>query len=110
MNPMRPFDERAQAELTDTIKDLKKEFGHVVDVDMSLRRFVAYYSEGQTSRNWPARFTRWVLEDAGKAMAVWERATDDLGTPLRQRSSTTEPLTPDHPDYVSMDDLAAEAR
>jgi hypothetical protein len=92
--------------------NLHAEFGTEVDLTLALRRFVAFYSEGQTSRDWSAKFERWVLEDVEKARTRRGPGveTDDLGFPLKRKASKCRAPEPGDPDYVSIEELAEWAR
>jgi hypothetical protein len=81
---------------------LHKEFGADIDLVLSLRRFRLYYSEGQVSRNWDAKFEAWVVGDAQRVKDRERGATDDLGVPLTQRKDSTMPsaLQPGDEGYV----------
>jgi len=91
---------------------LLTEFGSDIDLSLSLRRFTAFYAEGQTSRDWDARFERWVIEDVERARARKGPGveTDDLGVPLNQRRNGHRELQPGDPGYVSPEQLAAWAQ
>jgi hypothetical protein len=77
---------------------LSQEFGAEVDLSLSLRRFRNHYSEGQTSRNWDARFENWVLADAER-MREREGTTDEFGIPRHQKASNTRVPQPGDEDY-----------
>lgn len=81
--PSRPLDERWDHR--EVLAKMKTEFGHIVDVEISLRRFRNYYSEGQVSRDWSAKFENWMLNDVQRAGTT--SGTDDLGIPYHQKSS-----------------------
>jgi hypothetical protein len=111
MNPMLPIPAGWQPS-TYQWDRLHQEFGSEIDLTISCRRFVAFYSEGQTSRDWSAKFERWVLEDVTR---LRERKgpgveTDDLGIPITQKRSKCRELAPGEPGYASIDDLAEWAR
>jgi hypothetical protein len=81
---------------------LDSEFGRVVDLRYLLRRFRNHYVEGQTSRNWDAKFENWVLTEAARATDL--EGTDDLGIPRTQRkTSSVQPAQPGDPDYFDPD-------
>lgn len=95
---------------TERALQLHTEFGREIDLRLSLRKFRLFHSEGQTSRNWESKFERWVISDVERSRASREGGTDDLGFPLSRRSSTTAPLQPGDPGYLSIDDLADMAQ
>lgn len=85
---------------TDAKRDeLRSEFGHLIDLNVSLRRFRNHYSEGQTARNWEARFENWVLADVARHAPL--EGTDDLGRPRTQSRASVvpPPLRPGDPGY-----------
>jgi hypothetical protein len=87
------------------MSSLAAEFGHLVDITLSLRRFRNHYAEGQTSRNWEAKFENWVLSDYQRAGA--EAGTDSVGIPNTQRkTSIVQPAQPGDPDYFDPNDLS----
>jgi hypothetical protein len=107
---MRPLTDLAIDRLP--IARLRREFGGEIDIDLSVRRFLLFYSEGQTSRDWNAKLERWVIEDVTR---LRERKgpgveTDDLGIPITQKKNPCRELAPGEPGYVSIDDLAEWAR
>lgn len=83
MNPMRPLPDGWEPS-PEKWTSLQGEFGGVLDLSVSLRRFRNHYCEGQTSRNWDAKFENWVLSDAGRTGLL--DGTDDLGVPHNQRT------------------------
>lgn len=95
---------------TTTALRLAREYGKEVDLRLILEKFRAYHSEGQTSRNWDARFVVWVIRDVQQVRERHKGGTDDLGMPLTQNGSARPGLTPGDEGYVSIDDLAEEAR
>jgi hypothetical protein len=107
LNPTRPLPEGWVPNPT-LVASLKEEFGALLDLNLSLRRFRNHYSEGQTARNWDARFENWVLSDAEKVKA--RSGTDDLGIPMGQRPSRIRPAQPGDPGYVDPEELHAAAR
>lgn len=86
---------------------MREEFGHIVDIDICLRRFRNYYSEGQTSRNWSAKFENWVLNDVERAGT--KSGTDDLGIPYSQRRSTSVTSDEDEAQRQALIDLAVRS-
>jgi hypothetical protein len=94
---MRPLPEGWTPSL-EKAKALDAEFGSTVDLSLSLRRFRNHYAEGQTSRNWDARFENWVISDAQRVTANRE-GTDDMGIPYNQKKVRVEPAQPGDPDY-----------
>lgn len=90
--------------------NLRASYGREVDLRLTLQKFRAYYSEGQTSRNWDARFVVWVIRDVQQVREKNKGGTDDLGVPLNQSTEERVALSPGDEGYVSLDDLAAEAR
>lgn len=109
MNPARPLPEGWQPSLG-CKRRLYEEYGREIDLGLTLRKFIAYHSEGQVSREWDARFTTWVITDVMRHRERTGGGTDDLGQPLVQRGSTPTPLAPGDVGYVSLDDLAETAR
>lgn len=100
--PMLPLPEGWQP-TPERMSALTTEFGHRVDLHVSLRRFRLHYSEGQTARRWDAKFELWVLGDYQRAGA--EEGTDSMGIPYNQRkTSRVQPAKPGDPDYVDFDD------
>ena len=95
---------------TKVARNLAAEYGREVDLRLILEKFRAYYAEGQTSRNWDARFVVWVLRDVQQVRERSKGGTDDLGNPLTQSKAEDTGLRPGDEGYVSIDDLAAEAR
>lgn len=89
---------------------LHREHGHEIDLTLALQKFRAFHSEGQTSRNWDARFTTWVLTDVQRVRERTRGGTDDLGVPHTQRRAERRVLQPGDEGYVSLDDLAETAR
>lgn len=102
VHPSRPLPQRWTPEPEEWTA-LHREFGHLVDLTLSLRRFRNHYAEGQTSRNWLAKFENWVLSDFERAKAT--SGTDDFGKPINQRKSKITDAKPGDPDYISPDDL-----
>lgn len=90
--------------------ELREAYGREIDLSLALAKFRAYHSEGQTSRNWDARFTTWVLTDIQRVRERTRGGTDDLGVPLTQRPAERRVLQPGDEGYVSLDDLAETAR
>jgi hypothetical protein len=89
---------------------LAQQYGREVDLNLILAKFRAYYTEGQTSREWDSRFVVWVIREVQQIREKKKGGSDDLGNPLTQRPATTAGLTPEDEGYVSLDDLAADAR
>lgn len=87
---------------------LRAEFGSLIDLNTSLRKFRNHYAEGQTSRNWDAKFENWVIDDAARARST--QGTDDLGVPIGQRASRIRPLQPGDPGYVDPNEIYEAAR
>lgn len=80
---------------------LREEFGADLDLNLSLRRFRNHYAEGQTSRNWDAKFENWVIADHQRLAAKRDGGTDDQGNPRSQRkTSVVTPLSPGDEGYV----------
>jgi hypothetical protein len=52
----------------------------------------------------------WVIREVQQIREKKKGGSDDLGNPLTQRPATTTGLTPEDEGYVSLDDLAADAR
>lgn len=101
-HPMRPLPEGWMPDPARWAA-LADEFANLIDLHVSLRRFRNYYAEGQTSRNWDARFDNWVLSDAERVKATL--GTDDLGIPHNQRKSKITAAKPGDPDYIDPDTL-----
>lgn len=82
---------------------LEAEFGDVVDLPLLLRRFRNFYVEGQTSRNWDAKFENWVLTEVERVRQRTLNGTDDMGIPLTQRASSIVPgpAQPGDPNYYN---------
>lgn len=97
VHPSRPLPE-GWTPSREKCNALDAEFGHLVAIGTSLRRFRNHYAEGQTSRNWEAKFENWVLSDFERAKAT--HGTDDFGTPINQRKSKITAAQPGDPDYV----------
>jgi hypothetical protein len=94
---------------TKVARNLASEYGREVDLRLVLQKFRAFYAEGQTSRNWDARFVVWVIRDVQQIREKNKGGTDDLGTPFNQSADQRTALQPGDEGYVSIDDLAAEA-
>lgn len=109
MNPSRPLPVGWEPTLT-CKQNLHREYGKEVDLGLTLKKFRAYHSEGQTSRDWDQRFTTWVIGDVTRIRERERGGTNDMGVPLNQQPATTTPLTPDDEGYVSLDELAETAR
>lgn len=109
MNPMTPLPPGWEPSI-EVKRDLHAKYGKEIDLRLTLDKFRAYHAEGQTSRNWDARFTAWVISDVQRARERTKGGTDDLGVPLVQHESGQRALQPGDPDYVSLDDLAETAR
>lgn len=102
VHPSRPLPE-GWTPSREKVLSLDEEFGHLVSISIALRRFRNHYAEGQTSRNWEAKFENWVLSDYQRAGA--EAGTDDMGIPRNQRkTSVVKAARPGDPDYVNLDD------
>lgn len=83
-------------------------YGKYIDVEHTLIKFRAFHADGQTSRNWDARFTLWCGQDYERARPPG--GTDEHGTPYVQAPSAVRPLQPGDEGYVSLEDLAQTAR
>jgi hypothetical protein len=79
--------------------NLSSLYGRTVDLTLSLRRFKNFYCEGQTSRNWDAKFENWVINDYERKGG--DSGTDDLGIPHNQRKREVEPAKPGDPNYFN---------
>jgi hypothetical protein len=108
IHPSRPLPE-GWVPSPEKVEALRAEFGGLLDLNNSLRRFRNHFSEGQTSRNWDARFENWVLSDAERARERVE-GTDDLGVPHGQRKAVRRNVRPGDPDYVDPAEIDAAAR
>lgn len=109
MDPMTPLPEN-WVPSDGTRLSIARDYGREVDLYLILQKFRAYYGEGQTSRNWDLKFTLWVIREVQDLREKKKGGTDDLGLPLTQKTATTAGLTPEDEGYVSLDDLAADAR
>lgn len=109
MDPMTPLPEN-WVPSDGTRLSIARDYGREVDLYLILQKFRAYYGEGQTSRNWDLKFTLWVIREVQDLREKKKGGTDDLGLPLTQKTATTTGLTPEDEGYVSLDDLAADAR
>lgn len=109
VNPMLPLPEGWRPSQK-VARNLAHEYGREVDLNLILQKFCAYYSEGQTSREWDARFTVWVIREVQQLREKNKGGTDDLGNPLTQSKAEPVALKPGDEGYVSIDDLAADAR
>lgn len=89
---------------------LQREYGREVDLRLVLDKFRAYHTEGQLSRDWTSRFVVWVVRDVQQVREKKKGGTDDLGVPFTQTKDTPAGLQPGDEGYVSLDDLAADAR
>lgn len=109
MNPMLPLPPEWYP--TPTVAHrLQREYGMEVDLRLILEKFRAYYTEGQTSRDWDAKFVVWVIREVQAIREKNRGGTDDLGNPLTQSKTEPVALKPGDEGYVSLDDLAADAR
>lgn len=107
MEPTRPLPQGWRPSHQQWVS-LEKEFGTTVDLPLALRRFQNFYVEGQTSRNWPAKFENWVLSDVTKVRQTQREGTDERGIPYTQKKISRDPSPqPGDDDYIDWD---AEAR
>ena len=107
VSPQRPLDERWEPDLV----TLREEFSHIINIDLSLRRFRAFYSEGQTARNWQGKFELWVLGDVERAGT--RHGSDDMGTPYSQRKAApddSERITREQEDLIDLAVRSARER
>lgn len=110
MNPMTPIPVAYYPQPATAMR-LHRDYGSEVDLRLILEKFRAYYAErGETSRDWDAKFVVWVIRDVQQVRDQRKGGTDELGVPHRQSKATPVALTPDDPGYVSLEDLAEEAR
>lgn len=109
MNPMTALPEN-WVPSDGTRLTIARDYGKEVDLYLILQKFRAYYGEGQTSRNWDLKFTLWVIREVQAIREKKKGGTDDLGNPLTQSNTEAVALQPGDEGYVSLDDLAADAR
>ena len=84
---------------------LHRDYGKEIDLDLTVERFRLYHQEGQTARNWDARFSAWVIGDTAKHRERERGGTDELGTPHHQHLTTVQPLQPGDEGYLSIEEL-----